>query len=168
MNRCKCQLGMPLTCCWWVIHSRSCEGYVFTGVCLSTGGVCLSACWDTTPPAKETPLPRTPPVKETPPAKETPPQRRPPCQGDPLARRTPLGADTPYREMATAVDGTHPTGMHSFYNRWSVADPGFPEGEPTTGVMQNWSIHNHSILFFLIIMKDNLLKQMNSPKIPFH
>ena len=28
---------------------RSCEGYVFTPVCLSTGGVCLSACSDTTP-----------------------------------------------------------------------------------------------------------------------
>ena len=29
---------------------RSCEGYVFTPVCLSTGEVCLSACWDTNPP----------------------------------------------------------------------------------------------------------------------
>ena len=31
---------------------RSCEGYVFTGVCLSTrgGGVCLSEWWDTTLP----------------------------------------------------------------------------------------------------------------------
>ena len=28
---------------------RSCEGYVFTAVCLSTGEVCLSACWDATP-----------------------------------------------------------------------------------------------------------------------
>ena len=42
-----------------------CEGYVLTGVCLSTGGVCLSACW-------ETPLPG-----------------RPPCQGDPLPGRPP-------------------------------------------------------------------------------
>ena len=30
---------------------RSCEGYVFTGVYLSTGRVCLSACWDTLPGA---------------------------------------------------------------------------------------------------------------------
>ena len=28
---------------------RSCEGYVFTRVCLSTGVFCLSTCWDTTP-----------------------------------------------------------------------------------------------------------------------
>ena len=67
---------------------RSCEGYVFTPVCLSTvggclfpgfvcfqwgfvlprGGVCLSACWDTTPSPQQ---------------------------------------------MATAADGTHPTGKHS-------------------------------------------------------
>ena len=35
---------------------RSCEGYVFTPVCHSVhGGVCLSACWDTTPPPGSTP-----------------------------------------------------------------------------------------------------------------
>ena len=39
-----------------IIHYRpqlSCEGYVFTPVCLSTeggGDVCLSACWDTITP----------------------------------------------------------------------------------------------------------------------
>ena len=33
----------------------ACEGYVFTGVCLSTGGVCLSAYWDTTPPEQTSP-----------------------------------------------------------------------------------------------------------------
>ena len=36
---------------------RSCEGYVFTPVCPSTGGgICLSACWDTTPLGADTPL----------------------------------------------------------------------------------------------------------------
>ena len=46
---------------------RSCEGYVFTGVCLSTGGwgICLSACWDTTPREQ------TPPTQE-----QTPPPPR--------------------------------------------------------------------------------------------
>ena len=54
-------------------------------VILFTGGVCLSACWDTT----ATP----PPWDQTP----------------------PLGPDAPPpgAETATAVDGTHPTGMHS-------------------------------------------------------
>ena len=37
-----------------------CKGYVFTGVCLSTGGVCPIACWDTpeadTKPEADTPL----------------------------------------------------------------------------------------------------------------
>ena len=41
---------------------RSCEGYVFTGICLSKGGrVCLSAWWDTTPREQ------TPPEADTPP-----------------------------------------------------------------------------------------------------
>ena len=34
---------------------RSCEGYVFTSVCLSMGGVSLSASWDTPPPGAGTP-----------------------------------------------------------------------------------------------------------------
>ena len=38
-----------------------CEGYVFTGVCLSTGGgICPIACWDTYPPWVDTPLGRHP------------------------------------------------------------------------------------------------------------
>ena len=49
---------------------QSCEGYVFTPVCLSTGGgVCLSACWDTTPPPKADPSGAEPPREAyTPPA----------------------------------------------------------------------------------------------------
>ena len=48
---------------------RSCEGYVFTGVCLSTRrGVCLSACWDTT-------------HKHPPPEQKPPPQRDGHCCG---------------------------------------------------------------------------------------
>ena len=42
--------------------SFTCEGYVFTGVCLSTGGVYPTACWDTPPrtrgrqPPEQTPM----------------------------------------------------------------------------------------------------------------
>ena len=52
-------------------------------VILFTGGVCHSACWNTTPlsrrpPTKETPLPRRPPYQGNPPG-----QGDPPWQGDP-------------------------------------------------------------------------------------
>ena len=44
--------------------NEGCEGYVFTGVCLSTeaGGVCPTACWDT-PSCADTPLGRQPPAQ---------------------------------------------------------------------------------------------------------
>ena len=61
---------------------RSCEGYVFTGVCLSTrgaGGVCLSVCWDTTP----SPGNRHPPLEQTPPRADTPLQSRHPPEQTP-------------------------------------------------------------------------------------
>ena len=64
-------------------------------VCPQEGG-CLSACWDTTPPPKQTP-PRS---RHPPPLEQTPPGSRHP----------------PTRETATAADGTHPTGMHSCSN----------------------------------------------------
>ena len=54
-------------------------------VILFTGGVCLSACWDTSP-------------RSRPPWEQTPPRSRPP---------------PPREQTATAADGTHPTGMHS-------------------------------------------------------
>ena len=61
------------------------------------GGVCLSACWDTTP-LKSRQLPRA----DTPPRADHPKSRNPPPH--------------PGRgEMATAADGTHPTGMHSCF-----------------------------------------------------
>ena len=42
---------------------RSCgQGNIFTPVCHSVhGGVCPSACWDTTPPGADTPPDQTPP-----------------------------------------------------------------------------------------------------------
>ena len=70
---------------WRYIYcpQRSCEGYVFIPVCLSTGGVCLSACWDTTPlpqqaPPASFPGSRHPPRAGTP----SPGSRHPPgCCG---------------------------------------------------------------------------------------
>ena len=70
---------------------RSCEGYVFTPVCLSMGG--RGSTWAGSPPG------RCPPGQAHPP----PPGRYPPVRY------------TPTQQMATAVDGTHPTGMHSCY-----------------------------------------------------
>ena len=58
---------------------------------LFTGGVCLSACWHTPPPG------RHPQPWQTPPWVDTPWQTPPP----------------PLQQMATAADGTHPTGMLS-------------------------------------------------------
>ena len=80
---------------------RSCEGYVFTGVCLSTGGVCLSACWDTTP-------------RNRPPREQTPPQQT--SLADTSGRHPPGTPPVrPPGETATAADGTHPTRIHSCF-----------------------------------------------------
>ena len=45
------------------------QGYVFTGMCDSVhgGGVCLSACWDTTPQSRHPPGADTPPRSRHPP-----------------------------------------------------------------------------------------------------
>ena len=64
--------------------------FLQASVILSTGGggVCLSACWDTTPWSRP-PLPG----EQTPPLEQTPPRSRPPQS------RQPPGADTPPREQ---------------------------------------------------------------------
>ena len=41
------------------------QGNIFTGVCLSTGGVCLSACWDIPPREQTPPGSRHPPGPDT-------------------------------------------------------------------------------------------------------
>ena len=74
------------------------------------GGICLSACWDTTPqeqtpprsrrpPGADTPLEQTPPRAETPPGTDTPPEQTPPGKQTPAYGQRPAG--------------THPTRMHS-------------------------------------------------------
>ena len=96
-------------------------------------GVCLSACWDTTPleqtpprsrhPPEQAPLEQTPPRadtpqeqtplrEQTPPLEQTPPRADTP-RADTPPEQTPPGADTRPEHMATAADGTHPNGMHS-------------------------------------------------------
>ena len=62
---------------------RSCEGYVFTPVCHSVHrvGVCLSACWDTTPPQSRHPLGADTPQIRHPPGADTPWNTHPPRPG---------------------------------------------------------------------------------------
>ena len=61
---------------------RSCESYVFTGVCLSTGG-CLPQCMvGYTPQSRHLPGSRHPPPEQTPPTgADTPPPRDGHCCG---------------------------------------------------------------------------------------
>ena len=55
---------------------------------------------------------------------QTPPEQTPPGQTSP--RQTPPRADTPPQQMATAADGTHPTGMHScLFILWATHPPSF-------------------------------------------
>ena len=81
-----------------------------------------------TPPGADTPLPGadTSPGSRHPhsrhPPEQTPPEHTPqeqthpqPPEKTPPGSRHPPSAHTPAREMATAVDGTHPTGMHSCF-----------------------------------------------------
>ena len=63
-----------------------------SSVILLTGGVCLSACWDTPPCQGDPPPGRPPSCQGDPPANETPLPTRPPCQGE-----TPLQGDPPSR-----------------------------------------------------------------------
>ena len=118
-----------VTYCSCYRPQRSCEGYVFTGVCLSTRGVSDSVHAGIPHPLPQSrhlpgsrpPWSRHPPSRaDTPQEQEqTPPlEQTPPDQTHPLREQTPPGADTPPgpdtpRDTATAADGTHPTGMHS-------------------------------------------------------
>ena len=63
---------------------------------LFTGGVCLSACWDTTPPS------RPPQTRHHHPRPDTPPGADTPLGADPPGEQTPPPADTP-------PDQAHPT-----------------------------------------------------------
>ena len=67
---------------------RSCgQGNIFAPVCHSVhrGGVCLGACWDTTPPEQTPPRSRHPP-KQTPPGSRHPPEADTPQADTPQSR----------------------------------------------------------------------------------
>ena len=103
-------------------------------VILFTGGVCLSACWDTTPlgpdPPEQTPPPQGAhiPRDHTPPDQTTAPPSRHQITHHPLGPdhppRTkpppPLRKQTPAYGLRAA--STHPTGMHSCYHcdQWMI------------------------------------------------
>ena len=83
-----------------------CEGYVFTGVCLSTVGEGLPQCMLGDPPTRETPLnplPGRPPLPGDHLPGRPPPGRHP-CQGDPLPGRPPLAGRPPARETPHQED----------------------------------------------------------------
>ena len=68
------------------------QGNVFTGVCDSVhmGGVCLSACWDVTPPPRSRhPLEQTPPPGADTPRSRHAPRTRPPRADTPHQSRHP-------------------------------------------------------------------------------
>ena len=67
---------------------RSCEGYVFTPVCLSTGRGGLPQCRDTTPLGAGTPRADTPQEQASPP-RSRPPQSRNPREQTPTGSRPP-------------------------------------------------------------------------------
>ena len=79
-------------------------------------GVCFSACWDITTPT--CPPPPPPPLGADIPLEQTPPRSRhswdqAPPEQTPPQEQTPLWDQAPPQQMATVVDGTYPTGMHS-------------------------------------------------------
>ena len=77
--------------------------FLQASVILSTGGVCFSACWDTTPLWEQTPPPRADtPTEQKPPWEQTPPptSRRHPWPG----AHTPRGAHTPPEQTPPQAD----------------------------------------------------------------
>ena len=100
---------------------RSCgQGNVFTPVCHSVHwrGVCLSACWDTTPPGSRHPLRADTPWEQTPPQQTPPRSRHPWEQTPPESRHPPRSRHPPSR---------HPPGADTLGSRhppWSRHPPG--------------------------------------------
>ena len=76
---------MPCQPCYYR-PQPSCEGYVFTGVCLSTGGVVSASV--------HAGIPHPPPQSRYPPGADTPWERTPRGRHPPQSRNPP-GADTP-------------------------------------------------------------------------
>ena len=90
---------------------RSWGKVVFTCVCDSVhrGGICLSACWDTTPEIRKPPWEQAPPGSRspgagTPPKAGTPREQTPPQAGTPRSRHPP--------EQAPPQEQTPPPPQH--------------------------------------------------------
>ena len=89
-----------MLCISFLVHfyrpQRSWAKVIFSQACVKNSvhrrGVCLSACWDTTPPDQA----------------DTPPDQ---ADTTPRPGRSPPGKQTPAYGLRAA--GTHPTGMHS-------------------------------------------------------
>ena len=79
--------------------------YTCLSVILFTEGVCLSACWDTTPPPHKSRHPR----EQTPPQEQTHPQE----QAHPPGSRHPPGADTSPRSR-------HPPRRGRYASYWNA------------------------------------------------
>ena len=118
---------------------RSCEGYFFTPVCLSTGGS-ASVHDGIPPPPSQSRQPPPPWSRHTTSGVDTPsPGADTPLGTDLpgavlLGADTPLGADTlqeqtppgadnslriPPQQTPTAADGMHPIGMHSCFKQFN-------------------------------------------------
>ena len=94
------------------LANEVCEGYVFTGVCVSTGRGCLPLV----------PVGCLPPLGQTPPEGRHPPRRHHPLGRHRLAvgRHPNLGPEADIPPADTTGYGqqagcTHPTGMHSCF-----------------------------------------------------
>ena len=109
-----------------------CEGYVFTGVCLSTGGVSReggtpqkeASPWQGVPPP---PGRRHPPGIENPPEGGTSLARRPPGRRHPPARRPP----TPWKEAPPQKEA--PPGKETPLPRRSIPLKEAPPSKETPG-----------------------------------
>ena len=79
--------------------------FLHLSVILFTGGVCLNACWDTTPPRSRHPPGPDTPQEQTPPSQEqTPPREQtPPC---PPPGADPPREQTPPREADSSIRST--------------------------------------------------------------
>ena len=88
---------------------RSWAKVMFLQVSVILGGVCLSACWDTTTP----PGPDPPSTEQTPPEQTAPQDQTPPRADTPL-EQTPPRADTPPpRQADSGIQST--SGRYASY-----------------------------------------------------
>ena len=93
-----------------------------------------------TPRSRHPPGPDTPPGPDNPPGADTPRSRHPPEQTPPEQTHHPTEQthpqeQTPPQQMATAADGTHPTGMHSCSNKKNTFNIGSDNGQGLKNVV---------------------------------